>query len=256
MKTCSTCKQHKKNDEFYKHGRTKDGLSGFCKSCVKEYNSNRYSTLNGRAKILVNNAKIRSRKKNLDFDISVADVYEKIVTGVCEFTGISFDYSYGKDRFLNAYSPSIDKIDSKKGYTKDNIRLVLTSVNRALGEDGEDEMLPILKAMVEAIENNAKQKESTPISTKHPSASQEQEPYGVVHGAWFGQDCDGAHHHRGESEGQDISDSSKACCGICMGAGDKKLESSKLYAMWISDGHTSQQIESIAKRLGCICHQS
>jgi hypothetical protein len=256
LKTCSTCKQHKRNEEFYKHPTNKDGLNWYCKCCIKEYNSNRYSTLIGRAKILVNNARVRSRKKNLDFDISVDDIHEKIVAGVCEFTGISFDYSYGKDTFLNAYSPSIDKINSKKGYTKNNIRLVLTAVNRSLGEDGEKEMLPILKAMVEAIEKNAEQKESTSVSTQHTGEGQDNTQPGIVYGARPWEDCDGAHHHTREPEGQDLSDSAEAGCRICMGTGVQKMATLATFYSDQDNGHALCSAEEFAKRIRCLCYQS
>lgn len=209
-------------------------------------------TTRGRAIVLYGNARVRSRKRNVEVFITSDWIEEHLKRGTCELTGLPFSFEpppEGLTRRPDA--PSVDRIDKTKPYTPENTRVILWAVNCALAEYGTETMLPILERMVNAIKE-----QPTPISTKHPSASQESEPHGVVHGAGFGQDCDGSHHHRGESEGQDTGDSSQTCCGICMGAGDKKLESSKLYAMWISDGHTRQQIESIAKRLGCICHQS
>jgi hypothetical protein len=38
MKTCTKCKETKPLSEFCKDKRTKDGLSGWCKDCVKSYN--------------------------------------------------------------------------------------------------------------------------------------------------------------------------------------------------------------------------
>ena len=37
MKKCSKCKVEKELTDFGKHIRAKDGLSGACKSCIKEY---------------------------------------------------------------------------------------------------------------------------------------------------------------------------------------------------------------------------
>jgi hypothetical protein len=37
MKTCSKCKETKPLSEFYKHKKTKDGLSCWCKYCLKSY---------------------------------------------------------------------------------------------------------------------------------------------------------------------------------------------------------------------------
>jgi len=35
-KTCSKCKQEKPLDEFHKYKKAKDGLSYWCKQCMKE----------------------------------------------------------------------------------------------------------------------------------------------------------------------------------------------------------------------------
>lgn len=46
----------------------------------------------------------------------------------CAITNIPFLHSREKRR-INPFSPSIDRIDSKKGYTRDNVRVVIFAVN-------------------------------------------------------------------------------------------------------------------------------
>ena len=46
-------------------------------------------------------------------------------------------------------SPSIDRINPFGGYTKDNCRIVLWCINRALFIYGEDYMLKVFKACIE-----------------------------------------------------------------------------------------------------------
>lgn len=36
MKQCRKCQENKNDAEFYRHGKTKDGLQAYCKSCSKE----------------------------------------------------------------------------------------------------------------------------------------------------------------------------------------------------------------------------
>ena len=94
-----------------------------------------------------------------DLDIPYLRELWQQQNGRCAITNIPLDIR-GKDPNTKA---SIDRIDSTKGYVKGNVRIVLAAVNSALGEYGEQEMLPILKAMVEAMERNAKKKSTTSV---------------------------------------------------------------------------------------------
>ena len=44
------------------------------------------------------------------------------------------------------YGPSLDRIDSHKGYTRDKVRLVCTAVNFGLGQWGDEVFLPVAEA--------------------------------------------------------------------------------------------------------------
>ena len=74
-----------------------------------------------------------------------------IETGKCQLTGLPFDLLQEQTTFQNPYAPSLDRIDSSLGYLDSNVRVVLAAVNRALGQEGETTMLPILEAMVASI---------------------------------------------------------------------------------------------------------
>lgn len=88
-------------------------------------------------------ARRRSENKKVDIDINyhyVRSLYDS-QCGKCLLTDIPFTVSKrDKDSVhrTNPYTPSIDRIDSVKGYTKDNIRLVIWGLNWAIGEWGEE----------------------------------------------------------------------------------------------------------------------
>ena len=76
----------------------------------------------------------RAKKKKTPFSLTMDDInklFEESM-GKCSLTGIEFVFKYGTTKRWNPYAPSIDKIDPKGGYTKDNIRLVCAAVNIAL----------------------------------------------------------------------------------------------------------------------------
>lgn len=75
-------------------------------------------------------------------------VLQKLENGVCELSGINFDLSSPNGTAFNPYSPSIDKIDSKKGYTFDNCRVIITALNIALSEYGLGTYLEIAEKVI------------------------------------------------------------------------------------------------------------
>lgn len=66
---------------------------------------------------------------------NLALLRERFKAGVCEMTGIPFDMNAAGKRRWN--SPSIDRIDSRKGYVYGNVRFILWSVNASLSNWGE-----------------------------------------------------------------------------------------------------------------------
>ena len=88
-----------------------------------------------RAMCLVATTRTRARKRGLAFDLDqhVAELQARIDRGVCELTGVAFDWAPG--RKFN--SPSFDRINPREGYTYDNVRVVLNLANAAMGDWGE-----------------------------------------------------------------------------------------------------------------------
>jgi hypothetical protein len=71
----------------------------------------------------VKNARQRAKKKGWDFDL-VAD--KLIVPEFCPVLGLRLEVGVGR---MQPNSPSIDRIDSRKGYTMDNVRIISMRAN-------------------------------------------------------------------------------------------------------------------------------
>jgi hypothetical protein len=82
-------------------------------------------------------AKQRAKEKGYEFTLSREWVSEHLAVGSCELTGIPFRKSDARGR-CGPFHPSIDRIDSSKGYAPDNCRLILWALNMALSEWGEE----------------------------------------------------------------------------------------------------------------------
>ncbi len=80
-----------------------------------------------------------AKTRGIEHHLTAADLQAMLLRskGRCEVTGIPFAYDRG-DAKKRPWSPSIDRIDSRLGYSADNCRLVCTAVNIAMNEWGED----------------------------------------------------------------------------------------------------------------------
>lgn len=90
------------------------------------------------------NASNRSAKKGFSFDLT-REWCEQTWTGLCAVSGLPF--VFGSQTHF-PFAPSIDRIDSSKGYTQDNCRFVLFAVNSLKGTGTDEQMLSIAQAIV------------------------------------------------------------------------------------------------------------
>lgn len=164
-KICSSCKIYKDFSGFNKHSSKPDGLQSHCRICTRlrykeryaankkqyhedrkdrkrEYDLDKRATVAGRARDLWHKARSRSLSKELEFDIKVEDVVNLIAnTSVCPLLGLPIDYGTGKGRLPN--SPSLDRILSDKGYTKDNVWLISNRANTIKSDATSEELLSL-----------------------------------------------------------------------------------------------------------------
>jgi len=96
------------------------------------------AALNDRRLFAQSRAGTRHREFNLSLDW-LCDLYER-QGGLCAVTGLPLDISPQVDeetKWRRPFRPSIDRIDSRRGYTADNIRIVCAAANYAMGAWGE-----------------------------------------------------------------------------------------------------------------------
>lgn len=93
----------------------------------------------------------RATKRDLDFDLNLKWLTEKFDIDICEATGIKL--AINGDPTIDPNYPSIDRIDSTKGYTKDNCKIVSRIYNVAKGDQSEEILIEWSKLFVEKYEN-------------------------------------------------------------------------------------------------------
>jgi len=130
--TCNNCLYKRK---LIKYGNRLDLYCATQRD--KELNS-----LEGRALLLRNRCKQRAKLYGHTFNLTKQLIIDKLKAGVCEATGIQLDFS---TMDYNPYSPSIDRIDSKKGYTDDNIQVTCLIYNFCKNKFTEEQVKNFFK---------------------------------------------------------------------------------------------------------------
>lgn len=184
MKICSKCKISKTEEDFYNRGT---GIKrNDCKNCSnkckqqyyinnkekikrkvkkwaqsnkeqrKEVQKKYNNTIKGRLIKTMKAAHSRAKINNLTYNLDTDFLLELWVkqNGKCALTKIEFELINKTNFISNPFAPSIDKINPKQGYTKNNVRLVCVAVNYALNEFGEEIFKQICQAYLNQSINN------------------------------------------------------------------------------------------------------
>lgn len=146
-KLCKKCNSHKQLVEFSINRANKDGLQRMCKSCdnarqqvcrvekkpeikawEKKYLTEKRKVFSFRLTALLNTSRQRAVLKNREHTIILQDLMDLYpVDGKCPVYGTLLEF--GNSGFREN-SPSIDRIDSNKGYTRSNIQIISWKANR------------------------------------------------------------------------------------------------------------------------------
>jgi len=149
-KVCAICKEDQFLSEYSKNVSASDGLQYRCRTCdlayqtkrradkydesleySRNYQRNRRQNYDYRLQMLINSSKQRAKNKNREHSITVEDIKAIYpVDGCCPIFGMKLEFNQAGFR---ESSPSIDRIDSTKGYTRDNIQIISWKANRVKG---------------------------------------------------------------------------------------------------------------------------
>lgn len=103
---------------------------------------NVYNLTKKEFKQIISGLKSSAKRRGIPFDLSTNDLDEIGIPITCPVLGIPIYYHRGK---VKDDSISIDRIDSSKGYTVDNIVIVSNRVNKLKSNATLDEMYKIVQ---------------------------------------------------------------------------------------------------------------
>lgn len=154
--TCAYCgdetlfqlyRKHKRTDVYcskdcFAAARTTTGISQ--KQKQRKWSATRLAKRSTWVCQLYRCASTRAKKKGLEFTLSYEWVSDHLTLG-CALTGVSFVKGVGA---THMFSPSIDRIDPKMGYTADNCRMILFCLNSFKGTGTDENMAVIARAFL------------------------------------------------------------------------------------------------------------
>ncbi|WP_169083273.1 hypothetical protein [Paenibacillus sp. PL91] len=137
-KRCSRCKQHLPLDNYSKSVKSKDGKNNYCKVCNIEYQQEsrkRVYDLNPPLQLLKRSCQAAFRRSQPNYSRDGYDHVSCSYKNVKEFFSDLWNDNQFRDDWVaqtNIYNmsgilkdrPTLDRIDSKRGYEKSNIRML------------------------------------------------------------------------------------------------------------------------------------
>lgn len=99
---------------------------------------------------LYRNTEKNAKRREIKFDLTRADLVEMLSEsqGVCAVSGIKLRLDEVKQKNVRRpWAPSIDRIDSFAGYSRENCRIVCVAANIAMGQWGEEILLALAKGI-------------------------------------------------------------------------------------------------------------
>ena len=129
---CMKCNTMKPVSEFHKHKKCKGGYNSVCKTCRVPLSKQSHIDRSPERRIF-DSAKSRAAIKGREFNIDLEDIH---IPDYCPV-------------FLTPMiDPSIDRIDSEKGYIKGNIRIISRRANLLKNNASVEEMTLILADLI------------------------------------------------------------------------------------------------------------
>lgn len=146
---CGRCNEVKPLEMFDKTKETLRGRGSICKLC-------KAARYNVKSQMLAN-ARKRATKKGLEFTLTSISI-DRIIEeqgNKCAYSGLTLNWERSaptKQRVCPPDRASLDRIDSQRGYTEDNVQLVTDFCNRIKTWYPDRDVYAFCRAVIENLD--------------------------------------------------------------------------------------------------------
>lgn len=151
LKECAGCGVKKPLDEFPRNYPKIHQLNSHCKACNKVMRDAYRSSPEGFFEFTLSKITERSKKKGIACTVTPKDLMElfEMQKGRCAITGEPLTFVRNGTTVLT--NCSVDRIDSSRGYTLDNLQLVCQVVNHIRWNLSEDDLVAWLYRILKGL---------------------------------------------------------------------------------------------------------
>lgn len=139
LRTCNKCHKTLPLSEFGIHVGAPEGRNRICKRC-RQKNSHAYrihvaqhETVLYRCREMLRGARNRARRKNIEFSLVLEDILTLAEQPRCPITHRLLNWKNTVDKDSRGShspdTPALDRIDSQRGYTPDNVWIISHRMN-------------------------------------------------------------------------------------------------------------------------------
>lgn len=117
------------------------------KAALKAYQAERFAQFPHRMRMLVGGVRKRAVKIGVEYDEGLWEHLIKVTVTHCQCCGRELDYRMGRGFKDRTASPSLDRFDSSKGYTAENVVIICWRCNMVKGDGTVADLEAVLNYM-------------------------------------------------------------------------------------------------------------
>ena len=138
-----------KRGKYYKEYAKKYRQTEKNKEYEVKFRERYRGSLSGTISSLLAGAKERAKSKSITYNLDKEWLCSLLEPMLCSVTGSPLTLEIDKSVQHTPFRPSIDRIDNREGYTKDNCRVTCVIYNKAKSDGTDEDVLLMAKNLME-----------------------------------------------------------------------------------------------------------